>query len=164
MNWHFPISGWYTPGVPVRGHPGAFSSVRKHHIHEGVDIYCDHGIQVRAVEAGLITHAQWFTGPEAGSPWWLPTYAVFVEGASGLVVYGEVNPRLAFGAHPGAQVKRGQALGRVERVLRKNKGLPMSMLHIELRAPGHTERFDWQLDSPKPDWLLDPTPYLLEAI
>lgn len=35
-------------------HLGAFSARRKFHNHEGVDIYCDDGTLVRAVEDGEI--------------------------------------------------------------------------------------------------------------
>ena len=163
MTWIYPISGWDTYGTPVGDHPGAFGVRRKHNIHEGVDIYCDDGARVRAVEDGVVSNICWFTGPFAGSPWWRPTMAVMVEGATGLVVYGEVSHVRPGNIDVGAQVRAGQHIGYVTRVLKKDKGKPTSMLHIELRAHGHTESSVWELDQPKPDWLLDPTPYLLET-
>ncbi len=36
------------------------------------------------MEAGVVVGVEDFTGPAAGSPWWLPTKAVLVEGASGV--------------------------------------------------------------------------------
>lgn len=162
MTWIYPISGWDTYGTPVGDHPGAFGVRRKHNIHEGVDIYCDDGAPVKAVEAGRIVMVCPFTGPTVGSPWWNETWAVMVEGPSGLVVYGELTPNW-INTIEGHEVLAGQRIGWVKRVLKKDKGKPTSMLHIELRAHGHTESSVWELDQPKPDWLLDPTLYLLEA-
>lgn len=159
MSWIFPINGWLTPGVPVGEHPGAFGVTRKNHIHEGVDLYCEPGTPVRAVEKGLVVWVGPFTGPGAGSPWWHDTQAVMVEGASGLVVYGEIDPAVTAGCQVGA----GALIGRVKRVLRRDKGLPTSMLHIELRGRGKTESFEWSLGTPRPEWLFDPTPFLLSA-
>lgn len=147
--------------VPVGDDPAAFGVKRKNHFHEGVDLHVIGKESVFAVEDGIIRHIDWFTGPDAGSPWWLPTKAMMVEGAAGLVVYGEIEPFAEL--QVGDRIKQGSCLGWVMRVLVNDKGAPTEMLHIELRKPGHTERFDWTLDKEKPDWLLDPTPYLLEA-
>ena len=64
----------------------------------------------------------------------------------------------------GDTVRPGQLIGRVVRVLKVDKGRPMDMLHLELRAASHPDAltlFDWAKDLPRPDWLLDPTPHLL---
>ena len=172
MTWYPPValtapgrssaSSEAAPGsslIPLPPHPGAFAVMRKHHVHEGVDIYCPEKTAVRAVEDGIVRLVTPFTGEAAGSPWWLPTQAVFVEGASGLVVYGEVTT----GCRAGQQVRRGEAIAAVRRVLRHDKGLPTCMLHLELRDPAHREAlqlFDWALGAPRPPWLLDPTPFL----
>ena len=40
----------------------------------------------------------------------------------------------------------------------------MDMLHLELRQAHHPQSlslFDWSKNMARPDWLLDPTPYLL---
>jgi hypothetical protein len=106
-----------------------------------------------------------FTGPDVGSPWWNPTDAVFVWGKSGIVVYGEIQTSLV----KGQEIQRGDLVGRVKRVkrvLKNDKGLPTSMLHLELREPRCLEAFelfDWALDAPQPGWLLDPTPHLLKV-
>ena len=52
-NWLFPIID-HQGAVPTLPHLGAFSARRKFHNHEGVDIYCDDGTLVRAVEDGEI--------------------------------------------------------------------------------------------------------------
>lgn len=156
--WTYPML--MQPNVPTSG-PASFAHVRRHHIHEGVDLHTT-GLQtVYAVEDCTVVKACQFTGPEVGSPWWLPTWCVMAEGASGLVVYGELGT--LFLAREGERVAQGESLGCLTRVLRHDKGYPTTMLHIELRKAGHTELFDWKLGTPKPDWLLDPTPFLLEA-
>lgn len=171
VKWRYPLESPFScHQVPTGEHPGAFGVRRKHHIHEGVDLYCAQGTPVYAVEDGLAVLTTQFTGPQLGHTWWTTTFAVMVRGKSGLVVYGEIRPDPAFalcstGKHVRG-VRRGDLIGLVIPVLdrRPDKpNRPTSMLHIELRAPGHTEHFDWQLDAPKPDWLLDPTPYLLDA-
>ena len=159
MTWRWPLL--MTPKAMPTNPANMFGAVRKHHIHEGVDIASWSPDAVFAVEPGVVRRIDWFTGPQAGSPWWLPTKAVMVEGPTGLVVYGEISPRPELGI--GVEVREGTCLGVTTRVLRKDKGLPTTMLHLELRAPGHTENFDWQLGTPKPDWLLDPTPHLIAA-
>lgn len=145
--------------LPLAPHPGAFGVKRKHHTHEGVDLYCPVGTIVRPVESGRVVAVVHFTGPRADppSPWWLPTQAVLVEGESGVVVYGEVLSRVSVGWEV---YKGSSALGLVRQVLIKDKGYPMSMLHLELHIPGTRNAFDW-IDE-KPPSLLDPTPYLKE--
>jgi hypothetical protein len=161
MTWSWPFPRRHIGAMPAPGSPGAFGVQRKHHIHEGVDLHCDEHERVYTVEAGIVVGIVNFTGPKAGSPWWLDTKAVMVEGASGVVLYGEIDP--VFGLMLGERMKAGESIGHVKRVLRHDKGAPTSMLHLELRAPGYTELFDWPLNQPKPDWLLDPTQHLKDA-
>lgn len=144
-------------GLPLAPHPGAFGVRRKHHTHEGVDLYCPHGTPVRAIEAGAVDAIKPFTGPHAGLPWWRDTWAIFVTGASGTIVYGEVAPHTKVGQ----KVVAGELLGVVIRVLKHDKGRPMSMLHLELRPQGITEEIQWLAHEMKPPALLDPTPLLL---
>jgi murein DD-endopeptidase MepM/ murein hydrolase activator NlpD len=157
--WIFPLPGkhhiYYAP------HAAGFGTKRKYHHHEGVDLYISEGTKVRAVEAGKIVGVHLFTGPSAGSPWWLDTSCVMVEGPSGVVNYGEIDPAVAIGDN----VEAGSIIGRVKRVIRKDKGKPMSMLHLELYRPGTTEPVEWPVDCEKtPEGLWDPTPYLRWAI
>lgn len=159
-SWAAPFKGFDPETIPTGEHPGAFGVRRRHHFHEGVDLHCPEGTPITAVEAGVVVAVVDFTGEKAGSPWWLPTSAVMVRclGLGPLVVYGEIVPCARL--RVGMTVEQGDLLGHVARVLRNDKGKPTSMLHIEVRAPGHTELFDWGLDVPKPGWLRDPTPYL----
>lgn len=150
---------WET-GLPLPPHPGAFGVRRKHHSHEGVDLYVPQGTPVRAVEAGTIVAIKPFTGPHAGLDCWLDTWAIFVSGASGTVVYGEV----AAHTKVGQMVVAGELLGVVIRVLRHDKGRPMSMLHLELRGHGNTDDIEWLDHENRPAALLDPTPFLLKSV
>jgi hypothetical protein len=147
--------------LPLPPHPGAFGVKRTHHTHEGVDLYVPQGTPVRAVEAGEIVAVIPFTGSRAvpPSPWWRETEAVLVEGESGVVVYGEIVP--VVGRRLGYRLKREEPVGYVVQVLTKDKGYPLSMLHLELHVTGTRNAFDW-IDE-KPPSLLDPTSFLLGA-
>lgn len=149
-----------TTGLPVgERHPGAFGHVRRNHVHEGVDLYCPDGTPVVTVEPGIVVAVIAFTGPgaEPPSPWWHDTQAVLVEGASGVVVYGEVIAERKIGD----RVAAGDHLGRVTPVLRKDKGRPMTMLHLELHRHGERDAYEWTEEGGRPPSLLDPTPHLL---
>ena len=174
MTWRSPLArelvptmnrdlfvGEHQTHLPIPPHPGAFGVKRKHHTHEGVDLYCPQGTPVCAVEPGEVVAIIPFTGPRAmpPSPWWHDTDAVLVEGASGVVVYGEIRP--CVGLRVGEQLVRGDMLGHVVQVLTKDKGYPLAMLHLELHVPGTRYAFDW-IDE-RPPSLLDPTPFLFEA-
>lgn len=149
--------------IPVGAtHPGAFAVERRHHVHEGVDLYALENDPVFAMEAGVVVSKGPFTGPAAGFPWWLDTEFVMVEGASGVLCYGEirVNPSLALGE----ELREGDLLGWVATVLAMDKGRPRNMLHIERYSAGVRESCGvWEKNSPKPTALLDPTPLLLQA-
>ncbi|WP_434715656.1 peptidoglycan DD-metalloendopeptidase family protein [Paraburkholderia sp. A3RO-2L] len=146
-------------GLPLAPHPGAFGVRRANHTHEGVDLYAPEGTPVSAVEAGLVVAVVPFTGPHAGLPWWLDTWAVFVEGPSGVVVYGEIAPSV----REGDKLAAGQLLGTVLTVLAKDKGRPRAMLHLELHRAGSRSAPEWLEHDARPDVLLDPTPHLLKV-
>ena len=143
-------------GLPLAPHPGAFGITRAHHTHEGVDLYAPEGTPVHAVERGQVVRIEWFTGQDAASPWWNDTQAVFVEGESGVVVYGELlaDPDLSEGLH----IPAGALLGTLVPVLRQDKGRPMTMLHLELHEPGTRAAPPWETQ--RPASLRDPTPFL----
>lgn len=145
-------------GVPLAPHPGAFGVERKNHTHEGVDLYCPEGTLVDAVEEGTVVAVIPFTGALATppSPWWHDTWAVLVEGPSGVVVYGEIRPAVKVGD----PIKAGWTIGWVKQVLKEDKGRPMSMLHLELHRSGTRDAYAWEDE--RPESLLDPTPFLLE--
>lgn len=159
--WRWPLPGVSGAVIPPEGAPGSFGAVRRHDVHTGVDLHCDEGQWVLAVEDGVVVAVEDFTGPAAGSPWWLPTKAVLVEGASGVVLYGEVVPEPAMVT--GALVAQGDRVGVVTRVLRHDKGVPTTMLHLELYAPGARSGVWWRHGEARPEGLRDPTAPLRAA-
>lgn len=169
MTWLWPLKGC-RPMFPDR--LGSFGCKRSHDVHTGIDLYCEVGTEVIAMEDGRVISIEGFTGPHADdpSPWWNDTKAVLVQGESGVVVYGEISSLVEVGQ----PVHRGDTLGTVLCVLVEFKGRPMTMLHIELLKPGATETAWWKQGVPRlanlwkpedtrPDCLLDPYPYLMEA-
>lgn len=157
MPWKWPLKS----PILLPDTPGCFGAERTKDIHTGVDLYCEPDTEVVAVEDGVVVGIEIFTGKNAGSPWWNETYAVLVAGETGVVVYGEVNTILEVGFH----VPRGGQVGHVLPVLRKFKGRPMVMLHLELMRHGASETVWWhysnkQSVSRRPECLLDPTPFL----
>ena len=88
--------GWYNPlknpflYIPTYPHLGAFGASRKHDIHTGVDLYCNAGDSVYAVESGIVKAKGVFTGKKNGTGWWNDTDYIIVSGKSGNVVYGEI--------------------------------------------------------------------------
>lgn len=158
MDWFWPLK-WKDYAVPVEAEAGAFGVIRKYDTHTGVDLYCAVGDMARAVEDGVVVAIEHFTGaPE--SPWWNPTEAVLVEGASGVVVYGEITPLPSLTV--GAKILRKQAIGQVLKVIKNKKpGQKTTMLHLELHKPGTTFTEAW-VDK-RPETLLDPTPFLMKS-
>ncbi len=154
-----------TTGIPMGGdHPGAFGYRRRHHVHEGVDIYVPEGTPVHAMEDGRVVKVLPFTGSIADPPttFWNDTFAVMVEGASGTILYGEIDP---VEVSEGDRISTGQIIGRVRQVLVKEKHppRPMSMLHVELHRHGTDDAYEWPIEGPRPPSLLDPTEMLLSV-
>lgn len=148
--------------LPMHPHPGAFGVERRHHRHEGVDLYAAERVAVRAMEAGTVVAIEHFTGPQAGSDWWLPTQCVMIEGASGVLNYGEIKPARSLAV--GTRVDAGEVVGQVATVLREDKGRPRSMLHLERYVHGtRVPLASWGLGEVQPAQLLDPTGMLLRA-
>jgi murein DD-endopeptidase MepM/ murein hydrolase activator NlpD len=147
--------------VPLPPHVGAFGVARQHHIHEGIDLYAPVGTPVFAIESGKVVGIEWFTGPEAGFPWWRTTQVVLIESKDHVIAYGEIEP--LEGIAVGDEINEGDQVGSVLRVLRKDKGRPTSMLHIELYEPGMKMTHPWPIEGPRPPGLRDPTTLLLKA-
>ena len=166
LRWVPPL--YSCNGLPVGNHPGSFGVKRKYSHHTGLDLYTAEGVPVYAVEGGRVIKTEHFTGPQDNSPWWNDTEAILIEGPTGVVCYGEVEPVAGLWRdHP---VKKGQHIAQVKRVLKEGKERPdipghsTSMLHFELYPHGTKEcSKSWKLDKGKPDGLLNPTPYLLET-
>jgi len=167
LTWHFPLTSDHScQGIPVEGHPGSFEAKRKNSTHTGVDLYCDVGQPVVPVEDGVVVAVEPFTGPKDNSPWWLDTDCVLVEGASGVICYGEIKTCV----HVGDVVKaRHTRLGEVLRVIPPERpqhpeldGWKPSMLHIECYPHGYHKPSDGYGNSFT--YLQDPTQLLINSV
>ena len=128
-----------TININLIPYQGRFGAMRKHDYHTGLDLYCEEGTPVYAMESGTVVNVCNFTGKNAGSEWWNDTFAILIEGKSGVILYGEIIPLF----YPGVQVQTGQLIGYVMTVLKKDKKLPMCMLHIELYKTGYRGDGEW---------------------
>ena len=178
-NWAFPLHTQYYVGtnndsnsyldidiatqieIPTHPHVGSFGVRRRHDVHSGVDLYANVGTPVYAVEEGTIVAIDPFTGKDAECDWWEDTWAVYVEGESGIVCYGEILPNTSFKV--GSNVAQNSMIGSVLRVLRRDKGRPTSMLHLELHNKGFIHGTHWEKGKEKSENLLDPTQYLIKS-
>ena len=120
-------------GLPLPPHCGSFGIQRTHDVHTGIDLYCDEHTQVFAVESGRVIDVGIFTGEKVESPWWNETFYVSVLGNTGVVVYGEIKPCVNIGDI----VDESSVIGTVMQVLKRDKGRPRSMLHLELMQDGY---------------------------
>lgn len=165
-SWQPPIKSEIF--IPTGEHPGAFAVKRKYDIHTGVDIYCEGGEPVYAMEDGDIYHGGWFTGTSARPPsdWWNDTRYLVIRGKSGFILYGEIwesKELLSGGIN---RVKVGDLLGTVRAVLpleKKRLDIPHhsnAMLHIELHRKSWNQGFIWRLNEKRHKQLMNPTPFL----
>lgn len=133
-----------------------FGGMRKYDIHTGVDLFCEEFTNVYSMEDGVVLNDFQFTGEAVGSPWWNDTFGLLIRGSYTLL-YGEIIPKVS----TGDPVVAGQIIGWVRTVLKKDKGLPMTMLYMERYSYGYEGTGEvWNLDKPKPKDLLDVTPLL----
>ena len=141
---------------------GRFGVVRRHEHHSGIDLYCELGTKVLAMEDGVVVAIEHFTGPLSTptSPWWNPTQAVLIKSANQVLVYGEITAQVEVGQY----VKGGSIIGVVDKpVLRHFKGRPTVMLHLEKLTAEATKSEVWPLDQNCPRNLLDPKTVLIYA-
>lgn len=149
--------------IPMDEHPGSFGFKRKNHIHEGIDLYAEDGDSVYAIEDGIIVNIVPFTGVIADSPWWNDTYSIMIEHKDVTINYGEITPNQKLNI--GENVKAGDIIGKIKTVLIKNKGRPMSMLHLEMYTKGTIEPLkEWTINKEKPDNLLNPTEFIKSLV
>ena len=112
---------------------GRFGYTRKFDIHTGFDIYCPNGEPVYAIEDGIVTKIDDFTGIGVNMPWWEDTQAISIEGKSGVILYGEIYPP---NLKVGDKVNVGQIIANIKRVYRGDWEV-------------------WNLNETQPDWLLN---------
>jgi murein DD-endopeptidase MepM/ murein hydrolase activator NlpD len=139
---------------------GRYGAERSTDIHTGIDLYCELGQEVVAIEDGQVRLIEGFTGPNAAdpSPWWNDTSAILIYGKTGVINYGEVTPLVKQGDY----VIAGQTIAVIDTsVLKSFKGRPMVMLHLELMTHDSEGTVWWNLGESKPEVLCDPEPMLL---
>lgn len=165
----FPINFEKLRGLPINSHPGAFGCARKHNFHEGIDLYGEPGDWVYAIREGTVISNMTFTGPKEGHSWWLDTDALLVKDEDGYYVYGELRSTLK----AGDVVTPGQKIGELTPVLPPHKkrvdipGHSVTMLHLERWSLAYDEVGGWsawQTRESRPNYLLDPTPELIEIL
>ena len=146
--------------IPKYPHLGSFGAHRRHDRHTGVDIYVPDGTPVYALENCRIADVSYFTGPNALPPcdWWEETWAVTVqnENSNDYLLYGEITPYV----FKDEVITAGTIIGYIKRVLKNDKGLPTSMLHVEMYSCIQEMHPYWGKEESIPDCLLDPTDYL----
>ena len=144
--------------IPIGHHPGSFGYTRKHHIHEGIDLYCLVNEPVYAIKSGIVVSIGPFTGDLAGSPWWNDTQYLMVASDGLTLNYGEI--KICDGINLGTNILASQLIGCVATVLKVDKGRPTSMLHLEMYTPGARTPIKQWVDL-RPIELLDPTKLIL---
>lgn len=150
--------------IPIDDHVGSFGVKRKFDRHMGIDLYTERHEMVYAMESGIVTKIDQFTGLEVGSPWWNKTYFVRIEGESGIIEYCEILPILNESCVLNSHIKEGQPLGVVIPVLKKDKGRPRSMLHLQYYTQEPDEYKDvWELDGYRPQYLTNPIELLKDC-
>lgn len=154
-NLVFPIKD-YNSEIPNENHAGAFGTKRKFDIHTGIDLYTNDGANVYSISSGEVIGKIAFTGQKAGSPWWEDTSALIIRHSFGIFIYGEVVSDLNIGNY----VTAGQKIGQVKKVLKKDKGTPQSMLHMEMYNREINDGAIWLLDQELPSDLLNLYPFL----
>ena len=132
------------PDIPCCNHYGSYMVKRKFDVHTGVDLYTPVGSFVWAVEDGEVVSIRPFTGKKAGCSHWEDTMAIDIEGFTGTICYGEVEPEK--GLKVGDFVKKGQKIATVKRVLKQFKGKATSMLHFAIHRHGFRYLLKDQLD------------------
>jgi len=176
---YWPIPNSHPRSLPTPGERGSFWEDRGDRRHAGIDLYAPPGTPVVAVEDGLVVEVQVFTSPEVRS-YWNVTCSILIQNGTGQVCrYAELGEACV---QTGQSVTAGQVIGTVGLVLNYdciNDAAPAyirrlkhassgSMLHFELhsRQPETGSTYlggNYFLDRP-PEGLLDPSPYLMEAI
>jgi hypothetical protein len=165
----FPINTQKNHGIPINSHPGAFGCARKYNFHEGVDLYGKEGDWVYAINDGIVTANEQFTGPEIGYPWWLNTDAVTIKSDTEYFVYGELKSHLKVGDF----VTAGSKIGELVPVLPPDKiraDIPKHsnvMLHLEKWNFKYDPEIGWSpwlTREDRPVWLEDPTNDLINIL
>lgn len=176
-NWHWegreqdPLWEWKKDwenqciGFPSEKHPGCFGFKRKHHYHEGIDFYVPLGHRIYSGWDGQIVSVFQLTGAAVGSDWWEDSWACMIQSDSYYWMLGELSFETII-VHPGENIRKGQFIGCVGKVLKKDKGRPQTMLHLQCHTL-NSQQDDWAAlwsdYKQKPNGLIDPTVCLMQS-
>lgn len=147
-----PVYMW---SLPIgKYHPAGFGYSKNHNVHAGVDLYVPDNIPVMSVETGTVVNIFQFTGP--GTPYssLFQTEAIMIEGATGVVLYGEVEVKKDI--QIGQLIEAGSKIANIKCAIQDQP-----MLHLELYKHGTKTPCVWKQGNSQPKSLLDPTSYLL---
>jgi len=165
--WAFPLFPQdLTNMVRLTSEYGVFGFKRSYYYHQGVDLYVRGEAPIMSVEDGVVVSIVDFTGPP-DHPHWLFTRAVMIQGASGVVCYGEMAPK--GWVEVGSIIEEGEKIGNVSPVIPEGLERPdifghsRYMLHLELYSDGTSEPVSWHHEDTRPSNLLDPTDRLLSS-
>jgi len=150
--WPLPLGKYQT---------GGFGARRQYNVHSGVDLLCANNQPLASVEDGTVVGIQDFSKKKEKA-WLNNTRVIFIEGATGVVVYCNVIEKNDLKI--GQQVKAGEVIGKVIKINRYKRKEDICMLHIELYTHGNYRRAIWSYNHKKPQQLLDPTNFLISAI
>lgn len=151
FSWSLPIGKYHSSGFGSRKSNGKF--------HTGVDIQCEPEQQVVSMEYGVVVDIQPFIKAKESNNV-RKTKTIFVEGATGVIVYGNViyDSNLEIDQ----EVEAGQPIGKTVNIYRnKSNKHNVCYLHIEWYEPGTRKRVNWNPNYPKPEHLWDPSTKLL---
>ena len=153
-SWKDPLPV-YLWSLPIgKYHPAGFGYSKNHNVHTGVDLYVPDNIPVVSVEAGTVIAILQFTGPGTPYPSLIPTEAIMIEGATGVVLYGEVEVKKDI--QVGQVIEAGSRIANIKCAI-----LNQPMLHLELYKHGTKKPRVWKQGAVQPKSLLDPTPHLI---
>jgi hypothetical protein len=120
----------------------------------GIELYCDEGQEVFAIEESDIIDMFLSTGYGAETPWFQNTYTLLLEGNSGVINYSCI--LIDHDVKFGKTIKEGQLIGRIKKLM----DISIPSLYIGLYYNGVEEPIEWNRGEVKPTELLDPTDML----
>lgn len=162
-HWRFPLDlADLTNTERLTSPQGEFGFKRSYYYHQGIDLYVagDRETKVRLAETGTVVAIEDFTGPP-DHPHWLYTQAVLVEGKSGVICYGEIEPLP--GIKVGDEIIASTHIAYVRPVIPEGLERPdifghsRWMLHFEWYTHGTRESVSWHHEDGYPLNLRNPS-------
>lgn len=115
----------------------------------GIDLECSENTLVQAIEDGIIINITDYSGSNSNNPWWNPTKSIFVEGASGVIVYSGISPQQT--VFENKFINEGDIIGIVKSIA-KNK----TFLNLQNYSFGEKDFVYWKFKEEKPENIHNP--------